>query len=129
MYEDNEQTPVVVLGHSMGVMCAHYFLHWAARETGGREWADKYVDAFMAAGGPWLGAYKTMRATVFGDDMGLGAFVTFDQARTLCRAFGSSGWLYPVGTVAQKQFLYMKRAGALKYVDRRRGRGMHGSPP
>lgn len=35
MYEDNEQRPVCILGHSMGVMCAHYFLHWAAKETGG----------------------------------------------------------------------------------------------
>ena len=88
MYHENDDTPVMLLGHSMGVCCTHYFLHWVFQETGGREWADTYVDSFFAAGGPWLGAFKTTRATVVGDDMGLGAFVNKQQARSLCRAFG-----------------------------------------
>lgn len=88
MYEDNGQQAICILGHSMGVLCAHFFLHWVHSLTGSREWADTYVDSFVAAGGPWLGAFKTTRATVFGDDMGLGAFVTAGQARSLCRAFG-----------------------------------------
>lgn len=77
-----------LLGHSMGVLCTHYFLHWVVAQTGSREWVDTYVDSFIAAGGPWLAAFKSTRATVFGDDMGLGLFVKPQQARPLCRAFG-----------------------------------------
>jgi hypothetical protein len=88
MYHANGEIPVCILGHSMGVLCVHYFLHWVVAQTGSRQWADQHVGSFIAAGGPWLGAFKSTRATVFGDDMGLGLFVKPQQARPLCRAFG-----------------------------------------
>jgi hypothetical protein len=42
----------------------------------------------MAAGVPFLGAMKTIRAFVDGDDVGLGTFLNHVESRMLSRSMG-----------------------------------------
>lgn len=38
------------------------------------------------------------------------------QCTNICPVLHSAGWLYPAGPLAERQFLYMKKCGSLKYV-------------
>jgi phospholipid:diacylglycerol acyltransferase len=79
---------VVLLGHSLGTRCVHYFLRWVEREFG-RPWIQEHVDTFLAVGPIFLGAPKTLRAMVTGERMGLEAFLFPEEGRALNRLLGS----------------------------------------
>lgn len=56
MYADNDDTPVVLLCHSMGCKTAHYFLNFCQqKEDVGQAWIDKYVHSYFPVGAPHLG--------------------------------------------------------------------------
>jgi protoheme ferro-lyase len=52
-------TPVVILAHSMGNRVTHYFLNWIKQKFG-EEWIKQHVHTFFAVGAPWLGNDMTM---------------------------------------------------------------------
>ena len=52
LYNGNAQTPVVILGHSLGCKVAHYFLNFALDKKG-QEWIDKHVHTYMVSDGSW----------------------------------------------------------------------------
>eukprot|EP00124_Ichthyophonus_hoferi_P004326 Ihof_evm2s462 gene=Ihof_evmTU2s462 len=101
--------PVVLLAHSMGNVITKYFLHFAERVKG-RDWIDRHIYSFLAAGAPFLGATKAARSTADGDNMGLTGFLNADEARLLCRSMGSAVNLWPIGPL-NNPFNYVKREG------------------
>lgn len=54
LYNDNDRTPVVLLGHSLGCKTAHYFLNFAKVQKG-QKWVDEHVHTYMPVGAPHLG--------------------------------------------------------------------------
>ena len=94
LYSKNDNTPVVLLCHSMGCKAAHYFLNFALK-TKGRKWIDKHIHTYMPVAAPHLGAQSTLRATVDGDKAGLDAFLSDEDGLLLARSWGSLNWLHP----------------------------------
>lgn len=95
MYQQNNQTPVVLLAHSLGCKVCHYFLNFVKQHHFGQHWINRHIHTFMPVGGPHLGAPKACRAVVSGDKMGLDTFLNDDEAVGLGRSWGSSPWLVP----------------------------------
>lgn len=52
LYNGNAQTPVVILGHSLGCKVAHYFLNFALDKKG-QKWIDKHVHTYMVSDRSW----------------------------------------------------------------------------
>ena len=73
----------------------HYFLLWAKKNIG-QEWIDHNIHAFLALGGPFLGAPKAVRSVVSGDRMDLDVFLTHQEGLFMCRRSASLPWLFPV---------------------------------
>lgn len=116
MYGKNDNTPVVLLCHSMGCKTCHYFLNFA-KQKAGQEWIEKYVHTYFPVGAPHLGAPKSLRGTIVGDKMGLDAFLSEEEALISARSFGSVPWMYssflPEGTPPTA---YLKREGVLHFT-------------
>jgi len=94
LYRSSHNTPVVLLGHSMGTKTAHYFLNFAIMKRG-QAWVDKYIHTYLPVGAPHLGAPKSLRSIITGDKMGLDAFLNDEEALALGRSIGSGPWLFP----------------------------------
>lgn len=92
-------SPVVLMGHSMGNRVIQYFLNWVCHTdpTNGRKWISTNVHTFVAVGAPWLGASKTIRALATGEKFGLDAFLTDVEAITFGHRISSTACLLPVG--------------------------------
>lgn len=95
LVHDNKQK-VVVLAHSLGTRVFHYFLLWI-ENTVGRHWIDEKIDLWIPVGPLWLGAPKSIRATVSGERMGLEDFLYPEEGIELSR-FSSSVWMFPTHT-------------------------------
>jgi len=64
-YNENGQTQVILLTHSMGSSMMLYFLiHQSA------EWKDKYIRSLISLAGPWGGTARAMKVFAVGDDLG-----------------------------------------------------------
>ncbi|CAB9510324.1 Phospholipid:diacylglycerol acyltransferase [Seminavis robusta] len=94
LYQQSHDTPVVLLGHSLGTKTAHYFLNFCLAKKG-QAWIDQRIHTYMPVGAPHLGAPKALRSVVAGDKMGLDAFLNAEEALALGRSFGSGPWLFP----------------------------------
>ncbi len=91
----NEGRKVALLAHSMGCVCAHYLLNFAA-SLKGRDWIDDNIECFIPAGAPHLGASETLRSVILGNNMGLpSAFLQPKSALIMGRSLGSTPWLLP----------------------------------
>ena len=55
-YELNNNTKVVLLGHSMGSPYALYMLNQQSQG-----WKNKYIKSLISLAGPWGGAVKVLR--------------------------------------------------------------------
>jgi triacylglycerol esterase/lipase EstA (alpha/beta hydrolase family) len=67
MYEENNGTRVVLLGHSYGGIYSWLLLGSPRHVYGVDEaWRRKYVRAFIAIGTPWAGALQAMRLEASG---------------------------------------------------------------
>jgi len=96
MYRRNNNTPVVLVCHSMGCRICHYFLNFALESpNGGQAWLDEHIHTYMPVGAPHLGAPKALRGIVDGDKMGLDAFVSDEEGLILGRSLGSALFLLP----------------------------------
>ena len=66
MYARNGQRPVALVAHSMGGPTA---LHFLGQQT--QEWKEQYIEQLITLGSPWLGAFKSLRAILIGDEFGI----------------------------------------------------------
>ncbi len=84
MYEQNNQTKVTIVVHSMGGPVSLYFLNNIVTQA----WKDQYIHAYIPLSGAWDGAALAMEALLSGefDSMGL---------TNLTRTFQGSYWLVP----------------------------------
>lgn len=116
MYERNENTPVVLLCHSLGCKTGHYFLNFVwDHPAGGRAWINKHIHAYMPVGAPHLGAPKAVRALVDGDKMGLDAFLNDEEGLILGRSLGSGPWLAPRQVPTESPpTVFIRREGVLE---------------
>lgn len=102
LYKKSNNTPVVLLCHSMGCKTGHYLLNFVLHKKGkknGQAWIDKHIHSYVPVGAPHLGAQKSIRGIVDGDKMGLEAFLDEDEGLMLGRSFGSVPWLFPTESV------------------------------
>lgn len=94
MYNENDETPVVILCHSLGCKAGHYFLNFCL-DNKGQDWLDKYIHTYMPVGGAHLGAPKALRSVISGDKMGLDTFLSDPEGLAFGRSLGSGPWLFP----------------------------------
>ncbi|CAG9768922.1 unnamed protein product [Ceutorhynchus assimilis] len=64
-YEENNQTSVMLIVHSMGGPMSLYFLNQQPQS-----WKDKYVKRLVALSGAWGGSIKALKVYAMGDDLG-----------------------------------------------------------
>lgn len=56
---------VVILGHSMGAVIAHYMMHWMEEKEKG--WSDRYLQGLVNIAAPQLGVPRSFTAIMSGD--------------------------------------------------------------
>mmetsp|Transcript_39566 Transcript_39566/g.69467 ORF Transcript_39566/g.69467 Transcript_39566/m.69467 type:complete len:573 (-) Transcript_39566:7-1725(-) len=98
LYSKSNNTPVVLLCHSMGCKVGHYLLNFVLHQLGktdGEAWIERHIHSYVPVGAPHLGAQKSIRSLVDGDKMGLDAFLKKDEGLMLGRSLGSAPWLFP----------------------------------
>lgn len=114
----------MLLGHSMGCKVIHYFSLWVVNNPpatspvagSGRAWLHKFLHALLPVGGPFLGARKSFRAILSGDDMGLGTFLNLKEYFTLSRRLSGGVFLLPEGPLKRSSTfdpIYVKQEGVL----------------
>ncbi|XP_072383690.1 lysosomal phospholipase A and acyltransferase-like isoform X1 [Diabrotica undecimpunctata] len=64
-YKENNNTPVVLLAHSMGGPMSLTFLN---RQT--QSWKDKYIRCLISLAAVWGGSVKAVKVFAIGDDLG-----------------------------------------------------------
>eukprot|EP00804_Cyclotella_cryptica_P003693 CCRYP_016578-RB/>CCRYP_016578-RB protein AED:0.13 eAED:0.13 QI:241/1/1/1/0.75/0.66/9/1536/773 len=99
LYHFNENTPVVILCHSMGCKTAHYLFNFVVHNKGvhdGLQWIAKYISCYVPVGAPHIGAPASVRCMMDGDKMGLEAFLSDFEGLLLGRSLGSAPWLFPL---------------------------------
>ncbi|XP_033754287.1 group XV phospholipase A2-like [Pecten maximus] len=88
-YTLNNNTPVTLLGHSMGNPVTLYFLNHMPQV-----WKDKYIKRFISLAGVWAGVIKTLRLFASGDNLDV-YVVEALKARLEQRSMASTAWLMP----------------------------------
>ncbi|ELT91848.1 hypothetical protein CAPTEDRAFT_153574 [Capitella teleta] len=88
-YALNNNTAVVLIGHSMGnpyILCLLY--------KQSQQWKDKYIRSFISVSAPWGGSVKPLRLMASGDNLGI--FVVNPlTARAEQRSMPSTAWMLP----------------------------------
>lgn len=79
LYEQHHGRKIVVIGHSYANVVLVEFIRWAEEQEAG--FVNTYVSNIINIGGPSLGTFKTLSATLFGDVRD-----TLDISRVLRRA-------------------------------------------
>jgi len=95
MYADSDETPVVLLCHSMGCKCGHYLLNFAKKHRG-QDWLDKYIHSYFPVGGPHAGAPSTI-SMIFNPQLNpmLDPMLRNEERLVFGRSLGSGPWLMP----------------------------------
>jgi hypothetical protein len=99
LYRQSNNTPVVILCHSMGCKTGHYLFNFVRHHLGeqdGQKWLDKYIHSYVPVGAPHIGAPKSVRSVFDGEKMGLDSFLDDDEGLMLSRSLGSTPWLFPL---------------------------------
>lgn len=116
LYADNDNTPVVLLCHSMGTKTGHYLLNFAEKRRG-REWIDKHIHTYMPLGGPHIGAPSLIGQTFSGGlNPMLDPLLTIEERLIFARSLGSGAWLMPTtlpANVAALPTIICRNEGAL----------------
>ncbi len=106
LYRQSNNTPVIILCHSMGCKTSHYLFNFVRHHLGegdGQKWLDEYVHSYVPVGAPHIGAPKSIRAVIDGDKMGLDAFIDDDEGLMFGRSLGSTPWLFPLENTSAVQ--------------------------
>eukprot|EP00985_Skeletonema_marinoi_P019906 scaffold11592_cov98-Skeletonema_marinoi.AAC.1 len=67
LYRQSNNTPVIILCHSMGCKTGHFlfnFVRFHLGEDDGQKWLDKYIHSYVPIGAPHIGAPKSVRAVI-----------------------------------------------------------------
>jgi len=89
--EANEEK-VLLVTHSMGFKCIHYFLWWMQKRK--PNWIEKNIAGVIAIASPILGSPLILRSLVPGVcRMGLELFLSGEEMRLITRSFGEFYWL------------------------------------
>jgi len=91
LYRQSNNSPVIILCHSMGCKAGHYlfnFVRYHLGEVDGQNWLDKYIHSYVPVGAPHIGAPKSVRVVMDGETMGLDAFLDHDEGLMLGRSLG-----------------------------------------
>lgn len=99
MYTENDETPVVLLCHSMGGKTGHYLLNFVLERLGavaGREWIDQHIHTYMPVGAVHIGCPKLV-ATAFSGSFNpiLDPILSLEERLVFSRSLGSGVWLMP----------------------------------
>ncbi|KAF5306639.1 hypothetical protein FQA39_LY08828 [Lamprigera yunnana] len=86
---DNNNTPAIVIAHSMGAPMAIYFLSLQTQS-----WKDKYVKCLVSLAGAWGGSVKAVKVYAIGDDLG-SYFLRESVMRQEQISSPSLAWLLP----------------------------------
>ena len=92
----NGNTPVVMIGHSMGCPMILYFL---TQQT--QAWKDKYVKSIITLAGPWGGSVKYLEIFAVGTDFSdqydfpVSSYILKDVTKFIGRTQPSLAWLMP----------------------------------
>ncbi|KAK4878912.1 hypothetical protein RN001_007058 [Aquatica leii] len=62
---DNNNTPMIIIAHSMGGPMAAFFL---SQQT--QAWKDKYIKSMVSLSGAWGGSVKAIKVYAIGDNLG-----------------------------------------------------------
>ncbi|KAF5269291.1 hypothetical protein FQR65_LT02592 [Abscondita terminalis] len=62
---DNNNTPVIMIAHSMGGPMSSYFLGMQPQA-----WKDKYIKSLVSLSGAWGGSVKAIKVYAIGDNLG-----------------------------------------------------------
>ncbi|XP_076449168.1 lysosomal phospholipase A and acyltransferase-like [Babylonia areolata] len=90
MYRRNGDSPVVVVGHSMGNPVLLYFYNQVVT----RAWKNQFIRAHVSLAGVWGGAAKVLHLITAGYNMGFGQ-VSNLEIRPVERSMASINWLVP----------------------------------
>lgn len=95
---------IVVITHSLGGVCAHYFFHWVAKSPqgqarGGVEWLSRHIHSFIPIAAPTLGAPDGSHSFLSGDEgQGLAPMVmSFADRHIVIRSWLMFGMIFPAG--------------------------------
>ena len=99
MFDENDEKPVTVVGHSYGGLLMLYFL----RNEVDQKWKKKYIKAFIPLGSPFGGATKALGALMHGDLPGVD--FTIKKLTSMLRSFPSLYFLAPRHDVFQDKVL------------------------
>jgi Lecithin:cholesterol acyltransferase len=114
LYSANDNTPVVMVCHSLGCKTGHYFLNYVEKHFG-RAWIDKHIHTYLPVGAPHLGAPSAVRSLISGEKMGLDTFLSDAESLAFGRTIGSGPFLLPstLPTGAPPN-VFLRREGALE---------------
>ena len=97
MYEQNNQTKVTIVVHSMGGPVSLYFLNNIVDQA----WKDRYIHAYIPLSGAWDGGALALQMLISGlslDGESANFIISSEfwtELRDLLRTFQSSFWLLP----------------------------------
>ena len=101
MYNQNHQTKVTLVAHSMGGLVSLYFL---TRFNGiNQAWKDKYIHAYIPIAAAWSGGVGTLQVVISGN-RGVPSFIPFLNRAVgsfvvpTTRTFESLPWIFPTAT-------------------------------
>ncbi|CAH8869425.1 unnamed protein product [Trichobilharzia szidati] len=103
-YENGQQRPVVLIGHSMGSL---YTLNFLNKQT--KEWKQKYVKSYISVSAPFGGSVKALLGITSGYEVMMKArenFITLSPPADVPEVY----CIYSSGLVTMKRLVY-KPAG------------------
>jgi hypothetical protein len=89
-YNNNGETKVALLAHSMGAPVTHYFL----TEMVSQDWKDKHIAVWLPVAPAYAGAVQAAISVLYGNDLGVAVLPT-TYMQKLCAKSGSLPWLLP----------------------------------
>ncbi|KAM8751288.1 phosphatidylcholine-sterol acyltransferase [Acanthopagrus schlegelii] len=95
------QSPVYLLGHSMG---CHYVLYFLNHQP--QAWKDKYIRGFISLGAPWGGAVKTLRVLSSGENDGI-PMISNIKIREEQRMTTTNPWMLPSEAAWSKDHVFI----------------------
>lgn len=105
LFTSNENTPVVIIAHSMGNRVTQYFLEWLKEEnsTTGQSWIDQHIERYIAVSPPWIGAPQAIRMLSTDGGFNLGG-ASLSGLKNVLQSFSSIPWILPVTEIQYKYF-------------------------
>lgn len=95
---ENDNTPVLLVTHSMGSIMTLYFLNQQSQA-----WKEKYVRSFVSIAGVWGGTARAVKVFAVGDN--LDSWFLNEKNLLWERTNPSLAWLMPGGFWSEEEIL------------------------